>query len=662
MKFPKFNHPVTGVVVPVSALKTEDSIGIGEFADLEILGRWCASAGIKLIQILPVNDTGFERSPYSALSAFALHPVYARLPDFPEAEGSDDAGSKIRQEITLLGKNLKNDGNIDFDAVVSGKMTVLRSMWETVGGKSLKEIEKWGGNNPWVRNYALFSLLKEENRLKAWGEWDSHRNPDDRDLNRLWKKRKKEALFWVWLQRRLETQFTAASESLDALGVALKGDIPILINDDSADVWAERANFHLELRAGAPPDASSPGGQNWGFPTYNWNHLRSTGFSWWKKRLKQAAKFYHAYRIDHVLGFFRIWAVPEKDLSAMSGFYEPSVPVSREELENRGYDRGFITWLSNPHIPGEELRDKFGGESSAVEKMLEQVGSEDLWRGGPESPSEKEITDSSLSLEAKERLIGFMRNKTLLKVGSDTWVPSINFRDSRGWITQSDTVKDDLSKLFKEKASLSEALWESTGRELLSMMKMDGSMLVCAEDLGAIPPSVPGVLASLGILGLKVLRWSRKWDEPGQPYMSFSDYPELSVATSSVHDSTTLRGWLSEEAKNDHELRQLLGLDDESEMSLSELLETVLEKLQDSPSLIAAYPIQDLLALDPYSVTEDPEAERINVPGTVQESNWTWRMGISLENLMLRGALTDKLKSLCLRREGRDVIFIGDDS
>lgn len=655
MKFPEFKHPVTGVVVPVSALKTDGSIGIGEFADLEILGSWCVAAGIKLIQILPVNDTGFERSPYSALSAFALHPVYARLSDFPEAD-------TVGQKIALLKDSLSNDGNIEFDAVLSGKMSVLRLMWDSVDARGIKEIEKWEKRNPWVKNYALFSLLKEENGLRAWTEWDSHINPDEKELKGLWKKRRKEAMFWVWLQRRLETQFIAAAEALDALGVALKGDIPILINDDSADVWAERANFHLELRAGAPPDAGSPGGQNWGFPTYNWDNLRATDFHWWKKRLEQAAKFYHAYRIDHVLGFFRIWAVPEKDLSAMGGYFKPSVPISRKELEEKGFDQGAITWLSRAHIPGGELRDIFGNESSAVEKMLEQVGLEDLWRDGPEGPSEKEIAASSLSPEAKERLIGLLRNKTLLEVGRDAWIPAVNYQGSRGWITQSDAAKENLGNLFRDKNAASETLWEESGRELLSMMKMDGSMLVCAEDLGSIPPSVPGVLSDLGILGLKVIRWTRRWDEPGQPYVSFSDYPELSVATSSVHDSSTLRGWLAGEAKDDDELRRVLALDGESGLPDSRILEIVLEKLQDSPSLISAYPIQDLLALDPGCVTGNPEDERINIPGTVQDSNWTWRMGFSLENLLRRETLNDKLKSLCARREDRNVVFIGDET
>ena len=191
------------------------------------------------------------------------------------------------------------------------------------------------------------------------------------------------------------------------------------------------------------------------------------------------------------------------------------------------------------------------------------------------------------------------------------------------------------------------------------MMKMDGSMLVCAEDLGSIPPSVPGVLAELGILGLKVTRWSRNWAEPGQPYIPFVEYPALSVATSSVHDSTTLRGWLAGEAKNDEELKSALGLAAQTALATTGGLKTVLERLQESPSLVAAYPIQDLLALNPDYVTEDPEAERVNIPGTVQESNWTWRMNISLEDLIQAEGLNREISGLCSIRENRKADFTG---
>ncbi|MCK5737512.1 MAG: 4-alpha-glucanotransferase, partial [Spirochaetaceae bacterium] len=385
MQYPDFTTPITGVVVPLSALKSRKSLGIGEFADLPLLGRWAVSSGIQLIQILPVNDTGFEHSPYSALSAFALHPVYARLEDFPEASSGNtpDMIQTLKSELETGSSPDILPGNINFNPVLSGKMHILRSMWKTAESTDIKSSERWAEQNPWVRNYALFSQLKEENQLKSWVEWKKHRNPDKKELSRLWRKRKKVAAFWVWLQWRLEQQFTTAAVELDSMGVALKGDIPILINEDSADLWADRSNFNLKFRAGAAD------GQNWGFPVYNWDYLRSENFRWWRDRLNQAGKFYHAYRIDHVLGFFRIWAVPEDDFSAWNGYFQPCEAVTRKELESLGFNSDRITWLSRAHFPGDELRNVFGTESTVVQNMLEQVGLEDLWRTRPDGPGEK---------------------------------------------------------------------------------------------------------------------------------------------------------------------------------------------------------------------------------------------------------------------------------
>jgi len=652
VQYPDFRNPVTGVVVPLSALKSRSSLGIGEFADLPLLGRWARSAGLQLIQILPVNDTGFERSPYSALSAFALHPVYARLDDFPEASSPEIMKNITELRIELDSGTLPGakplDEKIDFDRVLTGKMHILRLMWKQSGKSDLRQAERWAVNNPWIRNYALFSLFKEENQLKSWVEWKEYRNPGEKELSRLWKKRKNDAGFWMWLQWRLEEQFTAAAGVLDSMGIALKGDIPILINEDSADIWAEGSNFNLNFRAG------SPDGQNWGFPIYNWDYLRSEDFLWWKKRLYQASKFYHAYRIDHVLGFFRIWAVPEGDYSAWNGYFQPCVPVSRTELENLGFDESRITWLTRAHFPGEELRRNFGDEVEIVQGMMEQVGLDDLWRNRSDGPFEKEVAASALGEESRETLFQALRNKTLISTGIDSWTPSLNYKSSRAWKSLSEKEQWKLGELFREKNEASEGLWKEAGKELLKMMKSDGSMLVCAEDLGAIPPSVPGVLKELGILGLKVTRWSRKWDEPGQPYIRFSDYPELSVTTSSVHDSTTLRGWLAGEAREDRELRKALGLPEETALSDNNAVKTVLEALQKAPSIVAAYPIQDLLALNPDCVSIKPEDERINIPGTVQPGNWTWRMKLSLEELLEHEALKENLKKLCSLRKKKN--------
>ena len=635
-------HPLTGIVVPVSALKSRHGAGIGEFADLVPFGRWAASAGVELIQLLPVNDTGFERSPYSALSAFALHPIYARLDDFPEARDAAPA-SRIAQ----LKSETATAERVDFDAVLSAKISIVRSMWDRSTRKDREDAAAWGAENPWVRPYALYSLLKDENDRKPWTEWPRHRDPSEVDLKRLWRKRRSDAAFHVWLQWHLDRQFRSAAEELKALGVLLKGDIPILINDDSADVWARRENFRLDFRAGSPPDAGSPDGQNWGFPTYDWNYLESTGYQWWRERLERAAVFYDAYRIDHVLGFFRIWCIPETDRSARCGFFDPSAPILRGDLERLGWDSGRIVWMSRAHIPGEELRDALGEDAERAAEMLHQVENEDLWRADADSPTEEELAGTALDPSARERLAEFLRNRTLLELSDGTFRPNWSYEATRGWASLDDEDRRALDGLLKRKAVESEGLWDRTGRERLTMMKGDGSMLVCAEDLGSIPDCVPPALDDLGILGLRVCRWAREWNEPGEPYIRPSDYPELSVATASVHDSTTLRDWLAKEAADDSALREVLDLPADADLGGTRGVRTVLEALQRSASLLAVHPLQDLLALDASCVDADPAAERFNTPGTVGGSNWTWRMKPTIEDLPTLAKLNAELRALC---------------
>ncbi|PIE05068.1 MAG: 4-alpha-glucanotransferase [Spirochaetales bacterium] len=648
MQFLRFSHPVTGVVIPLSAIRSSESTGIGEFADLVPLARWASALGIELIQILPVNDTAAEPSPYSALSAFALHPVYARLQDFPEFQ----ADQSIREDISALRLRLDTP-RLHFREVLEGKLEILKKLWAAASPADLKLAGKWAEENTWVYAYSLFSLFRENQQRRAWYEWEEHNNPSEKDIRKLWKKHRTEAGFWVWLQWRLEEQFLSAGRQLDAMGVALKGDIPILINADSADVWAERDNFRLDFRAGAPPDALSADGQNWGFPTYNWSFLRGQNFRWWRSRLSQASKFYHAYRIDHVLGFFRIWSIPENSFSALNGRYDPVVSLKKEELIQLGFDEGRITWLSLPHFPGEDLRITFGEDAPEVARMLTRVGTEDLWRAEAGTLSEKDVAATSLSSTAKKRLNEALRDRTLIPLEDGTFLPHLDFRNTRAWHTLSDTEREGLERLINRAAEDSEELWAENARELLTMMKGDGSMLVCAEDLGVVPRCVPGVLKELGILSLKVTRWTRFWEEENQPYEPPSEYPPLSVTTSSVHDASTLRSWLAEETEGDTELRKLLGVPEDSPLEGSEGIRLFLETLQDGASYITAYPVQDILALDESCVSANPADERINIPGTVQEKNWSWRMELSLEELAEKKKLSNAVKKLCERRRTR---------
>ncbi len=342
------------------------------------------------------------------------------------------------------------------------------------------------------------------------------------------------------------------------MGVYLKGDLPILMSVDSADVWAYRKYFDLGALAGAPPDMFSPDGQNWGFPVYNWDNLGKDDYRWWKERLRQAGKFFHAFRIDHVLGFFRIWRIPRGEVTGLLGRFSPSVGLSPQDMQELGFDAGRLRWLSVPHMSGAELKAALGPEAPRVAELwLRRVGTEDLYNLAPEIDSESAIHALAEPPEVKRFLLSWHANRALLgeSAGEDpvgARFPSWYMDRARGFQSLSEEEKSKLHALIDRRRRESEEVWESRGRELLAILRGGTDMLVCAEDLGDVPRCVPRVLAELGILGLRIVRWSREYEQagPGEPaaFIAPARYPPLTVCTPSVHDTSTIRGWWEEDA------------------------------------------------------------------------------------------------------------------
>ncbi|GHV15032.1 hypothetical protein AGMMS49938_12290 [Fibrobacterales bacterium] len=348
MRYGNISSFQTGVVVPLFSLRSKESVGIGEFLDIIPFGEWAKKCGLDLIQLLPVNDTGEESSPYSARSAFALNPVYIRL---QEVEGAKEIlGTEPKKKDKEFAKNPR----IPYIDVVRYKRTALRVIFDKREKEitANKELKKWISKNSWVESYAEFCALKAENAENSWTNWQKRDKPSDENL-----------LFQKWMQWVAEEQFLKAVGELNKLGVKLKGDVPILINEDSADAWHYPQFFSTESRAGAPPDMFCYSGQNWGFPTYKWDELEKNNFKWWRDRVQQAAKFYHAYRIDHVLGFFRIWVVPDSEVTGILGYFVPSVPIYANELLQAGIPHETIHYLTHPNFGEEQLRIWFGYET-----------------------------------------------------------------------------------------------------------------------------------------------------------------------------------------------------------------------------------------------------------------------------------------------------------
>jgi 4-alpha-glucanotransferase len=634
----------TGVAVPLSSLRSASSFGIGEFADLALLGQWCKDCGLDLIQLLPINDTGYEPSPYSALSAYALHPVYLRL--------SELAGYQVVfQEAEALRDKLGGLARVNHKEVWGAKQALLRKVFDQ-SKFSLESAELWLVDRPWGRVYAVFSALRERYQRAGWQSWPEHRNPTTRQIADLWNDLGAEAIFHIWMQTECERQLAACVLELKKAGVALKGDIPILLNEDSADVWAHPEFFDLSLRAGSPPDEMNPDGQNWGFPVYNWANLEKDGYNWWKQRLNHAARFYQAYRIDHVLGFFRIWATPAANYSAQLGLYQPTPCLTSQQLGHLGFDTGRIVWMSEPHVFGMEVRERLGQEAPLViEKALTQIPGEDLYRFSPSISGEKDLQKLTLSDNARSNLVHWFRNRTLLRLDDNNYTATAHYYSTRAYDSLGNEERWSFERLVHETSENVQKVWEDQGRRLLSLMQETTPMLVCAEDLGTIPACVPGVLTELGILSLRIVRWARDWNLPGQPYIPVNQYPELSVCTPSVHDTSTLRQWWDEE-RSHHGFLQALGLGPQDDAPFSPALaRKLIAGLLTTRSRLCVLLLPDLLALDDRFLATDPALERVNTPGTVDGANWAYRMKPYLEELSAAKDFSQVLFQLTSQRK-----------
>ena len=633
-----------GTVVPIGASRGSTSSAVGEFPDLAEFALLCKKMKIGLIQLLPVNDTGYESSPYFSLTAFALHPLYLRIDDLPEA-------ANFKSKIAAINKQFGGETRFPYQEILRAKMELLKEIYTAHESDIAKKanaggsLGTWIEQNSWVTHYAVYRRLKEANAGKSWQEWPEHRNVTPEDIAALWKdpKYRGEHLFWAWLQEALDKQFSAAAKAVTDAGIILEGDLPILMNDDSCDVWAHPAIFNQELSAGAPPDMYSPEGQNWGFPLYDWDAQEKDHYAWWKLRLAVAGKYYQAYRIDHVLGFFRIWASSRSDYSAILGRYIPYTPVTNADLRKLGYDKGRIRWLSQPHVHTGELwdalRNNWGAPLNEADiaaaakkvftKALDRVGNEELWTFKKKIKGEKDIDALKLHPSVRSCLFQTWRNRIFIEYEKGKYSPLWYYRNSRAYNSLSASEKKSLEELLQKRMAKSEKIWEAQGKKLLSILVESSSMLPCAEDLGAVPACVPKVLAKLKILGLRVVRWHRRWDEDRQPYIPFEEYPELSVCTPAVHDSSTVREWWEREADQE-QFSGFIGYPSLPRMYNPGTAKVALTKITSARSRFRVFQIQDLLHLSNKWYAEDPASERVNVPGTNNEFNWTYRLPASV--------------------------------
>jgi len=644
MQYGEISSYQTGVLVPLFSLRSKNSVGTGEFLDLIPFGQWAKKCGLDLIQLLPVNDTGEESSPYSARSAFALNPVYIRL---QEIEGAKDIlGDEPAEQNNAFAKQPR----IPYIDVVRYKRDALRKIFNKQKKEILadEQFKEWLDENKWVRSYAIFCALKAENNEASWKEWQKKEKPKESDV-----------LFQKWMQWVAETQFLKAVDELNSLGVRLKGDIPILINEDSADVWCHPEFFSLENRAGAPPDMFCYSGQNWAFPTYKWDNLEKENFSWWRDRINHAAKFYHAYRIDHVLGFFRIWVVPETEQTGILGHFVPSVPIYMNEILQNGIPRETVQYLTSPNFGEDQLKNWFGSVLEDVKEKYFEPLQNFLGRYilRNEYRSERAILALNEEQHVKDALLNVYWNRVFVPCSTEeTLWPYWYWYNSPVLLTLPEHEINAIKNIMKENEAGQEELWKENGHKLLSVLAKETDMLVCAEDLGAVPKCVPGVLQNLGILSLRVERWSRDWKQPNSPYTPLSEYPRLSVCTTSNHDSSTLLGlWNEQDFDRDFYWKHIGQSGHAPAVLAHEHVKLIIKNIFDASSLLSILPLQDFMALSQKFIPENPEIDRVNTPGTVGSQNWSWRMQCLLEELLNETELNGCIEELARARKNRSL-------
>ncbi len=674
----------TGVVVPLSALYTKDCASCGDFLALKDLGDFCEKAGFSVVQLLPVNDTGTQSSPYSGLSAFALHPLFIRISALPEFDGAMKGSRNFAAAYKKFVNDFGYSRRFDYAKITTEKIELLHLLFDYANkkksAKSEKsaeqkeqlelELEKFVRENNWVIAYAVFKNIKDENMQASWKSWDKPLQHLTREKILLkWNNKAKKSShnFFVWCQLRAFQQFSEGAEYLRSKGIILKGDIPILMNEDSVDCWTYPEFFRQDWRAGSPPDAENPLGQNWGFPTYDWERLEGDDFAWWKERIKVSARFYDAFRIDHILGFFRIWATGENECTSFLGHTIPFADFSRKDLHDLGFSDDRIKWISQPHIPTGLIENITWNHDEAVsflEKICNRVNSEELWTFKTEIKGDRQIysaefcSDKRKDGDVKKALAEKWLDRSLIQIDENRFIKVYAFEKSSSWKTLNSDEQEKLKSLFKKTDEKENELWKKQALSTLSAIVHASSMIPCAEDLGVNLKAMPEVLQKLEILSLKVVRWSREWEKPGQPFIPPENYPELSVATTSVHDSTTLRQWWNQEKESVKSFLLLQSgsaekLPDAGSAFTPEIAEFVLRKTAQASSALLINPLQDYLFLEHCFYLENENDERINVPGSVNDFNWTYRIPCTIEELSQNRSLLNKIKTVVQMHDGK---------
>ena len=371
-RFPQRPWRSAGTAIPLFSLRSEQSFGVGEFPDLKLLIDWAAATRQRVIQVLPINDTSMtgtweDSYPYNANSSFALHPQFLRLTEAGVVE--DDEYRRLRDELNALPE-------VDYERVNRTKQRLLRAAFAQNAAYTASRPDYQAfvaANRSWLLPYAAYCTLRDEYGTADFARWSDMARYDRKRVEEYYLRRHDEVAYHCYVQFYLHLQLSEVSRYAHSRGIILKGDLPIGVSRTSADVWQSPRLFHLDSQAGAPPDAFSAMGQNWGFPTYNWERMARDHYAWWRERLRKMGEYFDAYRIDHILGFFRIWEIPAEAVHGLLGHFNPALPYPAEELRQIGFDveRGFGT---TPPLDDATLGEFFGDRAGEVRERCLKEG------------------------------------------------------------------------------------------------------------------------------------------------------------------------------------------------------------------------------------------------------------------------------------------------
>lgn len=643
--FALYNRKLAGTQVPVFSLRTRKSAGIGDFGDLKTMIDFVASTGQKVLQLLPINDTTITHTwtdsyPYSCISVFAIHPQYAdlhALPELKDAKARAEA-EKTRAELNALDK-------IDYEKVNDFKINYLRQIFNQEGEKMMKTAEYkafFQASELWLVPYAQYSYLRDKNGTADFNQWPDHQVWDEAERKVLADPKTaayKNVAFFYFVQFVLDRQMQEAHEHAKAKGVILKGDIPIGVNRNGCDVWTEPKYFNLNGQAGAPPDDFSANGQNWGFPTYNWFEMLKDGCQWWNRRFKNMARYFDAYRIDHVLGFFRIWEIPVHSVHGLLGQFAPALAMSREEIESYGlhfqedrFTRPFITdWVLD------RMFHERAGE--VKEKYLDRLDDE-RYQMKPEVDAQRKVealfadaTDEK-ELWLRDGLYALISDVLFVRDHTNPGVFHPRISAQLDFIYESlyDNDKAAFNRLYNDYFyRRNNQFWYQEAMKKLPKLVQATRMLVCAEDLGMVPDCVPWVMDELKILSLELQSMPK---DPSVKFGHLSRNPYRSVCTISSHDMPTLRMWWDENIQRTQEYyNTMLYRQGSAPHPLPGWLASdIISRHLTSPSMLCILSIQDWLATDEALRLPDADAERINIPATPKHY-WRYRMHLNIEDL-----------------------------